>query len=77
MGSVFTLALVISVVFVLFRLLEMKFVLKEKKPLKNLIRDGVLCYLSVVGGNFVIENILPVQGTGSTPPSAFINDPEF
>ena len=39
--------LVVSVCYLLFKFIEMRFVLKENKPLKVLVRDTVLVYLSV------------------------------
>ena len=49
--------LAISVCYLLFKFIEMRFVLKENKPLKLLARDTVLVYLSVLLGNFVISQI--------------------
>ena len=45
-------ALVIAGIYLLLRFLEMRFVLKENKPLKILLREAVMVYLSVLGWRF-------------------------
>ena len=47
-------ALVIAGVYLLFRFLEMRFVIKENKPLKVLLREALIVYLSVIGGDFIL-----------------------
>jgi len=54
----------------------MRVILKENKPLKILLRDTIIVYLSVVLGNFVIEQVYPV-GKLSKSPIVFTNKPEF
>ena len=48
-------ALIIAIVFLVIKFIEMRFIDKESKPLKILIRDSLLVYFSVVFGNFVID----------------------
>ena len=68
--------LVVSVCYLLFKFIEMRFVLKENKPLKILVRDTVLVYLSVILGNFVISQIGEKNITAKLP-EVFTNDPGF
>ena len=68
--------LAISVCYLLFKFIEMRFVLKENKPLKILVRDTVLVYLSVVLGSFVISQIGETNITSKLP-EVFTNDPGF
>ena len=42
--STFITALVIAAVFLLFKFLEMRFILKENKPLKNLLKETLVVY---------------------------------
>ena len=60
MENIFIIAGVVSVVFLIAKFLEMRFIEKEAKPLKHLIRDALVVYFSVVAGNFVMEQINPV-----------------
>jgi hypothetical protein len=59
----------------------MRFVEKESKPLKYLIRDSLLVYFSVVFGNFVIGQINPMlSGGGSVKTNVtpvFTDNPGF
>ena len=59
----------------------MRFVDKESKPLKFLIRDSLLVYFSVIAGNFVIEQLKPVIQEGGeaavTAPAVFTDNPGF
>ena len=57
MDNIFVTAGIISVVFLIAKFIEMRFVDKENKPLKLLIRDALLVYFSVVFGNFVLEQL--------------------
>ena len=78
MDNIFVTAGIISVVFLIAKFIEMRFVDKENKPLKLLIRDALLVYFSVVFGNFVLEQLNPLSiGEGSTSPQVFTDNPEF
>ena len=57
MDNIFIIAAVVSVVFLIAKFIEMRFIEKESKPLKFLIRDALLVYFSVVSGYFIIGQI--------------------
>ena len=65
-------ALVIAGLYLLMRFLEMRFILKENKPLKILIREAVMVYLSVLGGDFIIQQLEPLKDIVGAP-SVFYN----
>lgn len=76
MDNIFIVASVISVIFLISKFIEMRFVDKESKPLKLLIRDTVIVYFSVISGNFILEQLSPVmQKVGVT--QVFTDNPEF
>jgi hypothetical protein len=81
MPNIFVVAGVISVIFFVVKFIEMRFVDKESKPLKFLIRDSLLVYFSVLAGNFVIEQLKPVMQEGGegvvTNPAVFTDNPGF
>jgi hypothetical protein len=81
MKNIFVVAAIISVIFFIVKFIEMRFVDKESKPLKFLIRDSLLVYFSVIAGNFVIEQLKPVLQEGgesiTTNPIVFTGNPEF
>ena len=80
MDNIFFVAAIISIVFFIAKFIEMRFVEKESKPLKFLIRDSLLVYFSVVFGNFLIGQINPVMNGGSVKANVtpvFTDNPGF
>jgi hypothetical protein len=80
MENIFIFAAIISIIFFITKFIEMRFVEKESKPLKLLIRDSLLVYFSVVAGHFIIGQINPLLRGGSnsslvTP--VFTDNPGF
>ena len=57
----------------------MRYFEKESKPLKILIRDALVVYVSVVAGMFVLEQLTPVIKETVVPssPIAFTDNPPF
>jgi ABC-type phosphate transport system permease subunit len=79
MGNIFLVAGIISVIFFVAKFLEMQYIEKESKPLKVLIRDALVVYVSVVFGSFILEQLNPVIKETSTnvSPAAFTDNPPF
>lgn len=80
MDNIFFIAAIISIVFFIAKFIEMRFVEKESKPLKYLIRDSLLVYFSVVFGNFVMVQINPMLQGGSVKTNVtpiFTDNPGF
>ena len=79
MTNIFVIAAIISIVFLLAKFLEMRYIEKESKPLKLLIRDAFLVYFSVIIANFVIDQINPVikGGTTAKVTPVFTDNPGF
>ena len=80
MDNIFLFATIISVIFFIAKFLEMRFIEKESKPLKLLIRDTLVVYISVMVGYFIIDQLKPVVMDAiqtNTQPLAFIDNPPF
>ena len=79
MSNIFLVAGIISVIFFVAKFLEMQYVEKESKPLKILIRDALVVYVSVVAGMFILEQLTPVIKETVVPssPIAFTDNPPF
>jgi hypothetical protein len=77
MDNMFFIAGIISIVFLIAKFVEMRFVDKESKPLKLLIRDALLVYFSVICGIFVLEQLRPMNSEGPVSPQVFTDNPEF
>jgi hypothetical protein len=80
MENIFVTAAIISIIFLISKFIEMRFIEKENKPLKLLIRDSLLVYFSVVFGYFILGQINPLLKGGSvgnvTTP-VFTDNPGF
>jgi hypothetical protein len=80
--NIFFNAGIISVVFFIVKFVEMRFVEKESKPLKYLIKDTLLVFFSVVTGFFILEQLKPVLQDGGNSasvknPAVFVDNPDF
>ena len=79
MDNIFLVAGIISVIFFIAKFFEMRYVEQEPKPLKLLVRDSLLVYISVVLGSFIIDQLNPVINESVVPlePLAFTDNPPF
>tara|TARA_B100000795_G_C22746022_1_gene417288 strand:- start:1 stop:234 length:234 start_codon:yes stop_codon:yes gene_type:complete len=75
-NSIFITAIAVSIAYLVFRFIEMRIILKENKPLKVLARDTLLVYLSVLLGNFIM-NQFGSSSMGKKMTEVFTNSPEF
>ena len=82
MDNIFLLAGIISVIYFIVKFMEMRYVEKESKPLKLLIKDTIVVFVSIISGNFVYEQLTPVikdnmLNGGNSAPVAFTDDAPF
>jgi hypothetical protein len=79
MDNIFLAAGIITVIYFIAKFLEMRYIDNEPKPLKILIRDVLLVYVTVVLGGFVISQLQPVINNIEIPtvPLAFTDNPPF
>lgn len=80
MENIFILATIVSVVYFLCKFLEMKYIIKELKPLKLLIRETLLVYISVVIGLFVLKQFKELEVNSNLKKGnidVFIDNPDF
>jgi hypothetical protein len=80
MDNIFLIAGIISFIFFIAKLLEMRYVDKESKPLKLLIRDSLIVYMCVVFGDFIVDqvssNTTDIISTQKVA-AVFTDDPTF
>ena len=79
MNNIFIIASIISIIVLVMKFIEMRYIEKESKPLKLLIRDTLLVYFSVILANFVMEQINPIMtaGAGKKVTPVFTDNPTF
>jgi hypothetical protein len=79
--NTFVIAGIISFAYFIIKFIEMRFIDKENKPLKFLMRDSLLVYFSVVFGLFIVEQLKPVIQEGGEGgvinPAVFTDNPGF
>ena len=79
MANIFLTAALVSIVFFIIKFVEMRFIDKENKPLKLLVRDTLVVYVSVVAGDFVVGQLSPFldETVAVSAPTAFVDNPPF
>jgi hypothetical protein len=81
MDNIFIVAAVISATFFIAKFIEMRFVEKESKPLKIVVRDSLLVYFSVIIANFILDQLKPMiqnaGGNGQNATPIFTDNPGF
>lgn len=80
MENIFVLSTLIAIVYFLAKFIEMRFVLKEIKPLKFLIRETLLVYVSTVIGLFVANQFDMMKEAAASVGggvSVFVDNPGF
>jgi len=79
MDNIFLVSGIISVIFFIAKFLEMRYVDDEPKPLKILIRDSLVVYVSVVIGSFILDQLKPVinETVVHVTPLAFTDNAPF
>ncbi len=72
-------AAIVSVIFFLIKFFEMRFIIKENKPLKVLVIDSLIVFIATIITLFLLQqfNIDKIIGNTSISPDAFINSPDF
>tara|TARA_Y100000389_G_C17467334_1_gene526851 strand:+ start:5582 stop:5863 length:282 start_codon:yes stop_codon:yes gene_type:complete len=70
---------IISIVYVVFRFFEMKFIEKENKPLKPFFKDGLIVFLSVLLATAALSPNSPLKNLfgGKLPTSIDLGDSEI
>jgi len=77
MSNIFVTSAIISFIFLITKFLEMRFVEKESKPLKLLIRDALIVYFSVIAGHYLLIQVNPIMHSGGSVPQIFTDNPDF
>ncbi len=70
---------IISIIYFIFKFMEMRLILKENKPFKELFKDTVIVFISTTLALIILEqfNINEIIGNIKASPSVFISKPDF
>ena len=81
MENVYFISILISIIFLIFKIIDIKLFKKDELILKIVVRDTMVVFLSVFVGMFVSEQIGEVSVSKifdtREAVSAFTNNPEF
>jgi hypothetical protein len=72
-------SLAISIIFMIYKIIDMKYITKEEKSLKNITKDSLIVFLCSMISMFGLEqlNINEIIGNSKETLSAFTNEPDF
>lgn len=69
----------ISIIYLIVKFLEMRFVSKENKPLKNLVLDGLIVFIASIITSFIFEqfDITDILNKINKTPVIITDNPAF
>lgn len=77
MENIYYFACIISIVYMCIKFIEFRFIEKNDKSLKLLIRDTIFVYFSVIIGDFVLNQVTPTIKNVNNTTVAFTDNPSF
>ena len=75
MDNLFIVAAVVSVIFLLLKFAEMRIIIKKNKPLKELVKDTVVVFFSIIIGIYVLQQLTTNELSSAT--NVFVDNPDF
>jgi hypothetical protein len=78
--SIYFQSIFISIVYFIVKFIEMRFLEKEAKPLKLLVKDTLFVFFSVIVGGFLLDQLKPMIQSGggeAAIPTVFTDNPAF
>tara|TARA_B100001063_G_scaffold244151_3_gene276287 strand:- start:1151 stop:1381 length:231 start_codon:yes stop_codon:yes gene_type:complete len=76
MDSSFMIALSVSIIYIIFKIIENKIMEQKQKPLKPIFKDSVIVFLSTISGIFIYNQVSTPQ-TGGISSQVFVDNPQF
>lgn len=75
----FLISLIISIIYIIFKFLDMRYIKKENKPLKDLILDSCVVFVSSIITFLLFEqfNLSEMLNSGEPTPEVFTGSAEF
>jgi hypothetical protein len=72
-------SLAISVIFMIYKIIDMKYITKDEISLKDITKDSLIVFLCSMISMFGLEqlNINEIIGNSKESLSAFTNEPDF
>ena len=78
MDNIYVISIVIALIYCFAKFIEMRFIMKESKPIKNIVRDSLLVCFSTIIGLFISQQLSPIQKVlNASSLQAFTDSPNF
>ena len=79
MDDIITLPAIIAIVFFFVKFIEQRFVSKEPKPMKEILMNSIIVFVSGILGMFLSEQFGMAKALieSKDSPSAFVTSPDF
>ena len=81
MDNIYIISGIIAFVFFLGKFIEMRFIERESKPLKTIVKDTLLVYVCTIIAFIILEQLKPIiqetSGGAPTTQIAFTDNPTF
>ncbi len=81
MDNIYIIAGIISFVYFLGKFIEMRFIERESKPLKVIMKDTLLVYVCAIIAIMILDQLKPIieesSGVGPISQIAFTDNPNF
>ena len=81
MDNIYIISGIIAFVFFLGKFIEMRFIERESKPLKTIVKDTLLVYVCTIVAFMILEQLKPIiqESAGGAPITqiAFTDNPTF
>jgi TctA family transporter len=68
---------IIAFIYILMKFVEMRMIKKDKKEVRELIRDTIIVYLSAIVGLYIISEFMPSDSVIKTVTNVFTDAPSF
>ena len=72
-------SLVASIFYIIFKVIDMKYISKEEQPLKTIVKDGLIVFVCGIASVLALEqlNTYNILDNPKNVLSAFTNQPDF
>ena len=79
MTNNFLFAFILGIIYLLFKFIDMRYIKKENKPLKDLFKDTLLVFIAATLCLIILEqfNLNELIGNIKAVPSVFVSNPDF
>ena len=75
MKNIFYISTIITIVFFLFKFIEIKYIINDEKKIKEILRETLMVYLSIVTGIFIYNQFNESDQNKNV--NVFLDKPNF